>query len=72
MHRRCDLALWKLMNRQEGNKHGFGPPLLQLELSRTTDKFHAEWERRLSKGNRKPEVFQTKQTGENLTGLGKG
>lgn len=37
MHRRCDLALWKLMSRQEGNKHGFRPPLLQLELSRTTN-----------------------------------
>lgn len=46
---------------QEGSKHVFGPHLQQPEHNRSTDKFHAEWEWRLSKGiTRRPEAFQEK------------
>lgn len=46
---------------QEGSKHVFGPHLQQPEHNRSTDKFRAERERRLSKGiARRPEAFQEK------------
>lgn len=64
----------KAMRGQEGSRHGLGPHLQQPEQSTSPDRFCAAWERRLSKGNT-PEGLKfskTKQTGENLTGLGKG
>lgn len=45
----------------EGSKHVFGPHLQRPEQSRSTDKFHAEWKRRLFKGN-SPEGLKLSKT----------